>query len=144
VSFFGTDVDYFHRGFLVEAQFSNYPFLLNNVIRSAIFAKSNTSIGGGLVAALGIIAKAHMFPAANSTLYYEQGVGQLTALEEHGFVHLPIRMIGLFAEIGRPVPTVLTKYHARYGRVVASSESVNCVFERGAGSDSRCKMRIVK
>src|SRR5258706_15922156 len=36
-NFLGTDIDFGKRGALVEVQFSNYPFLLNNVLRSELF-----------------------------------------------------------------------------------------------------------
>ena len=33
----GKDIDFFKDGIIVEVQFSNYPFLLNNVVRSELF-----------------------------------------------------------------------------------------------------------
>jgi hypothetical protein len=38
--FMGKHVDHAKGGMIVEAQFSNYPFLLNNVVRSDLFFKS--------------------------------------------------------------------------------------------------------
>jgi hypothetical protein len=39
-NFLGTGVDFGRQGLLVEVQFSNYPFLLNNTIRSELFYKA--------------------------------------------------------------------------------------------------------
>jgi hypothetical protein len=38
--FLGTDIDFYKSGVIVEAQFSNYPFLLNNLLRSELFFKA--------------------------------------------------------------------------------------------------------
>ena len=139
VAFLGTDVDFFHSGFLVEAQFSNYPFFLNNVVRSALLAKSRSKMGDGYVTAVGIIAKAHMFPSSNSTLYYEQAVKQMTEFAKHGVFDVPIRVIGLFAAIGTPVVAVWSEYPGRYSRVPARTEKIHCRLEasRNEGSISR-------
>ena len=47
-SFLGTDVDFVSNGLLVEIQFSNYPFLLNNTVRSELFFKAGTPLAGKL------------------------------------------------------------------------------------------------
>ena len=85
--FLGTDVDFFKAGLLAEAQFSNYPFLLNNVLRSGLFVRADVRFVGERVGLVVIITKAHMFPSSNSTLYYEQGRNQLEALARYGGAH---------------------------------------------------------
>jgi hypothetical protein len=37
--FLGTDVDFVKNGVVIEIQFSNYPFLLNNLLRCELFFK---------------------------------------------------------------------------------------------------------
>ncbi|MBC6421058.1 MAG: hypothetical protein GDA43_25880 [Hormoscilla sp. SP5CHS1] len=73
-NFLGTHIDAGKAGAIVENQFSNYPFLLNNTIRSEFFFKAETRFSGSATKLVIIITKAHMFPASNSTLYYEQAV----------------------------------------------------------------------
>jgi hypothetical protein len=118
-AFLGTDVDFFKNGLLCEAQFSNYPFLLNNLLRSELFFKSRTTFQHLPVTALAIITKAHMFPASNSTLYYEQAMKQIGELSNHHVFGVPIRLIGLFLpETGRH-EAVWTRYReARYSRTI--------------------------
>ena len=72
-AFLGTDVDFGKNGLIVEAQFSNYPFLLNNTIRSELFFKANLNLTGVPTLATVILTKGHMFPASKSTLYYYPG-----------------------------------------------------------------------
>ena len=93
---FGTDVDLGKNGMLVEVQFSNCPFLLNNMLRAQFFVKAKIPLTGKTTDVMVIVTKAKMFPASNSTLYYEQGVSQLKALGEHGMFDVPIRLVGLF------------------------------------------------
>lgn len=47
-----------------------------------------------------------MFPASNSTLYYEQAVNQLTALIKYQVFDVPIRLIGLFEQQNTIVPII--------------------------------------
>jgi hypothetical protein len=58
-SFLGTDIDFVKKGILVEAQFSNYPFLLNNIQRSELFLKSSTVFDKVPTEVLVIITKCH-------------------------------------------------------------------------------------
>src|SRR5579864_819779 len=76
-NFMGTAVDHAKGGMIVEAQFSNYPFLLNNVVRSDLFFKSHMCFADKPVRLLVVIVKAKMFPASQSTLHYEQAKSQL-------------------------------------------------------------------
>lgn len=142
VAFLGTDVDFFVAGLLVEAQFSNYPFFLNNVVRSALLAKSKAKLDKGHVEAVVIITKAHMFPASNSTLYYEQAVNQLTEFSKHGVFDVPIRVAGLFSEVGRDVPADWNDYPGRYSRAPTKIERVKCVLRAGGRANSICKIEV--
>ena len=94
----GTDIDFGKAGVIVESQFSNYPFLLNNTLRSELFFKAGTTFAGYATQLLILITKALMFPASNSTLYYEQAVRQLTALTDNHVFDVPIRLVGLFEQ----------------------------------------------
>lgn len=143
VAFLGTDVDFFVDGLLVEAQFSNYPFFLNNVVRSALLAKSKAKLGNIQVEAVVIIAKGHMFPASNSTLYYEQAVKQLTEFSKHGVFDVPVRVVGLFSEVGREVQAMWNEYPGRYSRAPTKSESVRCILRPGNREKSICKVEII-
>jgi hypothetical protein len=117
--FLGTDVDFVNQSLLVEAQFSNYPFLLNNVVRSELFVKGGVLLSTVPIKWVVIITKAHVFPASNSTLYYEQADKQLQALAAAKVFDVPIRLVGLSATVGHIVPGTWTDYAAsRYSRTV--------------------------
>lgn len=143
VAFLGKDVDFFRRGVLVEAQFSNYPFFLNNVVRSALLAKSHALLDGGTVHAVAIITKGHMFPSSNSTLYYEQAVKQLTEFAKYGVFDVPVRVVGLLAETGTPVPAVWNEYPERYSRAPTSSKRIKCKLIVGRRSNSICTVELI-
>ncbi len=122
--FLGTDVDFINGSLLVEAQFSNYPFLLNNVIRSELFVKGQVALSSKPISCVVIITKTHIFPASNSTLYYEQAVKQITALANAKVFDVPVRLVGLTAQPGQTVPGVWTEYSAsRYSRTVSRRET---------------------
>ena len=108
--FLGTDVDFCNEGMLLEVQFSHYSFLLNNLLRSELFFKSKTLLAGYASGVVVIVTKAHMFPASNSTLYYEQAVNQLASLATNRVFDVPIRIVGLFEQTGVPVPIKMTEY----------------------------------
>ena len=139
-SFLGTDVDFVKPGVLVEVQFSNYPFLLNNVVRSELLRKAKVVMGGGKPEALVIVTKAHMFPASNSTLYYEQGVNQLRELSSAEVFGIPIRLVGLKMPLG--VGEIqFTEYHSsRYSRTVVSRGSRQVDVSKGRSARSRSKI----
>lgn len=144
-SFLGTDIDYAKRGLLLEAQFSNYPFLLNNVVRSELFSKSGVVFDGNPVEVVVIVTKGHMFPASNSTLYYEQAVDQLRELAKHDVFDAPIRVVGLKERVAQDVNARWTEYDAtRYSRKVVSQTTCLCRVEHGRMSSSRCKLTIVR
>ena len=90
----GKDIDFYKDNLLLEVQFSNYPFLLNNIIRSELFHK-NEAILKKKIHGLIIITKVHAFPSSNSTLYYEQAKKQIDLLADNNLFTIPLRLIGL-------------------------------------------------
>lgn len=141
----GTDVDYGTGGLLAEGQFSNYPFFFNNVFRTHVFHKSGTEFPSiGAIRAAVIITKARLFPASNSTLYYEQAVRQMNFLIRVGAIDLPVRVVGLTVERDVPTDAVFTRYHApRYSRTVVDRATVTCVLRSGRQPDGRCRIEAV-
>lgn len=130
--FLGTDIDFGKRDTLVEVQFSNYPFLLNNTIRSELFHKSNMDIDEEGMRVAIIITKGHMFPASNSTLYYEQARNQLNSLAEYNVFDAPIRLVGLVDDFNKDMDIVKTLYASeRYSRSVTERATL-----RGQVSDN--------
>lgn len=143
-NFLGTDVDFCKSGLLVEAQFSNYPFLLNNMLRSELFFKSRTQLAGHAIGAAVIITKAHMFPASNSTLYHEQAVNQLRSLARNHVFDVPIRLVGLFERTGVPVRVKVTEYLSpRYSREVVAQLEYDCTIKPGRGR-GRCTLAVTE
>ena len=131
-------------GIVAEAQFSNYPFLLNNLIRSELFVKAKIQLSEDSVALVVIITKAHMFPASNSTLYYEQAHLQLAALASHNVFSVPIRLVGLYSQIQQNVPAVFTKYsNPRYSRTIISCREGICTIIAPKTARGRCTIRFV-
>ena len=124
----GIDLDFGKKGLLTEVQFSNYPFLLNNVIRSEVLYQRKFQIGGIPLKLALIITKAHMFPSSNSSLYFEQAVKQIDLVESLGIFEMPIRLIGLFENYDEVVQTHWTTYSAkRYSRTVDQRNAVKSV-----------------
>jgi hypothetical protein len=117
--FLGTDVDFGKNGVIVEAQFSNYPFLLNNTIRSELFFKSKIALTGKPTKLVVLITKARLFPASNSTLNYDQADRQLTSLANYKVFDVPIRLVGLTVDPSGIIPAIWTGYTAtRYSCTV--------------------------
>ena len=115
---FGSDWDGGRATVLAEWQFSNYPFLWNNVIRSEAVFKSRIVLDGlrpvdGLI----IVTKTGALPASNSTLYYEQACAQVAAVTEYKTFEIPIRIVGLFPPDEDVVSALWTEYPGRYSRV---------------------------
>ena len=133
----GIGLDFAKNGVIVEVQFSNYPFLINNVFRADFLYSQGVRIDHlGTTEALVIITKGVMFPASNSTLYYEQAVNTLT---RHFPFTIPTRIVGLQERRGRAVQVHFTEYAAaRYSRVVAlqSPRAVRFIGEAGR----RCRV----
>lgn len=141
-SFLGTDIDYGKNGLIVEVQFSNYPFLLNNVLRSELFYKAKLQIATKTASMVVVVTKAHMFPASNSTLYYEQAKNQLTSLSDNSVFDVPIRLVGLFEKVdGGAVETVWSKYHtSRYSRTLSKRGKRLAFIKTTTREGSRCKI----
>jgi hypothetical protein len=115
---FGTDWDAGKGGTLVEWQFSNYPFLWNNIIRSEAVFKSNMQLTGvESFQALVILAKCAAFPSSNSTLYFEQARAQIDRVTRFGAFSVPIRLVGLTIPPGAAtVDVIWSQYADRYSR----------------------------
>lgn len=142
--FLGRDVDFGKAGVLVEIQFSNYPFLLNNTLRSELFFKARTQFVGQPTKLLVLIAKAQMFPASNSTLYYEQAVNQLTALIQNNVFDVPIRLVGLFEQQDTAVSVVWTVYSStRYSRTIKTRMSRQFQVTSGRLAGKRCVLSLM-
>lgn len=143
-NFLGKDVDFFKNGLLVEVQFSNYPFLLNNLVRSELFFKSKTLFCGHKVMAVCIITKAKKFPSSNSTLYYEQACRQVNFLSQYSVFECPIALIGIDSAVGVEIPCYWTDYKSeRYSRDV-SSRSLSKYVMDCRNEDSIGKVTIEK
>jgi hypothetical protein len=143
--FMGTDIDFGKNGFIGEAQFSNYPFLLNNILRAELFYKGGLILVDRKTACAFIITKAHMFPASNSTLYYEQAKHQLDALSKNKVFDVPIRLIGLKQNVGNKIRVIWTTYtEPRYSRTVSNRAKVTCSISRGRSAKSRCSIKVDK
>ena len=141
-AFLGTDVDFFKSGLLVEAQFSTYAFLPNNTLRAELFFKAGTLFAGSAVQAIAVITKGRMFPAANSTLYYEQAVKQLSSLAKHKVFDIPLRVVGLTEKTGTPITVKVTTYdEPRYSRTVVTRLDYHCTITPGMRT-SRCLLEL--
>ncbi len=110
---------------LVEWQFSNYPFLANNVIRTEVAFRQKLPLEGiKRVEALIVITKCGVFPSSNSSLYYEQARAQLEIATKLTLFELPIRLVGLSIPPGVSRFKALWKtYKARTGRTGPKAQS---------------------
>lgn len=140
-AFLGTDVDFCKEGVLLEAQFSHYSFILNNLLRSELFFKSKTLLAGYATGVVVVVTKAHMFPASNSTLYYEQAANQLASLSKNKVFDVPIRLVGLFEQTGTPINIKMTQYSSGRSRTVASRLDCDCTVTTSEGR-GRCSLVI--
>jgi hypothetical protein len=139
-SFLGTNIDFEKEGVVLEVQFSNYPFLLNNVVRTYLFSRQKVQFNGSIPKALIVVTKCKLFPASNSTLYYEQGKNQLDVLASPDVFDLPIRLVGLSEDVDTRVPCVYTTYEsARYSRTVVREETKSCNIQT---SGARAKLTV--
>ena len=124
---FGSDWDAGRGNVLAEWQFSNYPFLWNNITRTEVVLRAQATLRGmaGPVEALVVVVKAGSWPASNSTLYFEQAHAQLDNVTSLGIFQTPIRLVSL--DIPTGVSTIegdWNEYGARYGRYGTSSPRV--------------------
>lgn len=136
----GLGVDLLKHGIVCEAQFSNYPFLINNVVRTEILHRAGQRLGGEPIRALIVITKAMMFPASQSTLYYEQATGQIDMLVRHRLINLPVRVVKLHSPIGRQVKGCSIKYKGRTSRAIVQTCNSSYLL-RQAGI--RCEIREI-
>ncbi len=140
-SFLGTNIDFFNNGLLCEVQFSNYPFLLNNLLRSELFHKSKLLFSGHAVRTVVIITKARMFPASNSTLYYEQAKRQLDELSKYSIFDVPIRLVGLFFNKHGRHDAKWTRYEEpRYSRTILEERSRAVMINKPAALGGRSRI----
>jgi len=137
---FGTDIDSGKNGVIVEIQFSNYPFLPNNTVRADVFFRERVAIRGRVTTLAVIISKGHMFPASNSTLYYEQAKRQLDALAKYQVFRVPLRLVGLMSPIREGVAAIWTPYGARYSRDMSRQREVKCDIQGSPGE--RCRISV--
>jgi len=140
--FLGKDVDFGKKGILVEVQFSHYSFLLNNTIRSELFFNGKTFIIDDPTQLLIIIVKSKMFPSANSSLYYEQAVNQLSILADY-LLKIPIRLVGLFEEHDTTRVVKWTVYNSQTSRTIIAQEDRQCQIISGLSSRSRPQIRLI-
>ncbi|MCI0557990.1 MAG: hypothetical protein MN733_05805, partial [Nitrososphaera sp.] len=139
--YWGEHIDFAKGGVIAEAQFSNYPFMINNLLRSEIFFREEILFAGIKACLVVIITKAHMFPASNSTLYYEQGRKQLAAMVQGSLLSVPVRLVGLFEEKGKVIAVRWTEYDdARYSRTIQFSRDRAARIVSGRSAEDRCKI----
>lgn len=133
LTMFGVDWDTGKRRVLAEWQFSNYPFLWNNIIRSEAVFKGGVRLPGLLpIRGLVVITKTGIIPASNSTLYFEQAAAQIEAVLRFNTFELPIRLVGLdIAEENETAHVVWTTYAERYARDAQDVEELTLGITRG-------------
>ncbi|MEH2347143.1 MAG: restriction endonuclease [Nostoc sp.] len=143
--FLGKEIDFAKAGIILEIQFSNYPFLLNNTLRSELLFKAGTIFAKCSTRLVIIITKAQIFPASNSTLYYEQAVQQLKALIQNHVFDVPIRLIGLFEQRDTVTSVISTMYQEkRYSRIVQTRISCRGQLISGRLATSRCQIHLIQ
>jgi len=144
-SCFGIDVDFAANGLIVEVQFSNYPFLINNLMRTDLFFTHAVNMPDAPTRALVLITKAHMFDASNSTLYFEQARDQLTMLAEKKKFAIPVRLIGLFAPKNEEFEACFNERHAaRYSRTTVATTTKRAIARPGVLARSRCTIELLE
>lgn len=123
----GKDFDFEKNGILLEVQFSNYPFLLNNIIRSEVLFKTKQPAVKKPIKILFVVMKTQMLPASQSTLYFEQAVGQTNFLNSWRIFEIPIRLIGLYENTGDSILSRWIKYkNPRYSREPIEQKDIRC------------------
>lgn len=134
LSMFGVDWDAGKASTLAEWQFSNYPFLWNNVIRTEAVIVGRVRLAGvGTTEALVVVTKSGLFPASQSTLYYEQAEAQLDAVLGKGAFSLPVRLVGLTIPTdAEEIDAVWSTYSGRYAREPVTRDDVRMAVSRGS------------
>lgn len=141
--FLGLDVDFCKPGVLAEVQFSNYPFLLNNLLRSEVFFRDRDGFLGSPLELLVIVTKAHRLPASNSTLYFEQAARQIADLIRLRIFQVPLRIVGLTENLDARVPAQLVTFrNPRYSRDIVGTD-LRKVILRAPSATSRSKVEVV-
>lgn len=142
-AFFGLGIDFGKMNVCVEAQFSNYPFLLNNALRSEVLFRDKVPlVGGHEMQALVIITKRKHFPSANSTLHFEQACEHLTGLSTHRLFSIPVRLIGLDTDNDSRVNALLSEYStSRYSREVRTQEEIELQVVRAKNPNGISKFK---
>lgn len=137
----GKDVDFGKGGLIIEVQFSNYPFLLNNLFRSEMFFRSGVPLAEDPTELLVIITKSVMFPAPQATLYYEQAVEQVETLARYGVFNIPTRIVGLLEKKDAIVDAEWTTYGAaRYSRTIDCQRKVRVQITPKKPDAPRCEL----
>lgn len=139
--FLGRSLDVGKEGVIGEIQFSNYPFLVNNLMRADMLYKVAVPLTGVPTGLAIIVTKARMFHAAQSSLDFDLARRQLDALS--AYVEVPTRLVGLFEERGSRLPAVVTEYTGRTSRTVIRQESVVCEVVSAGGPEARSELRVV-
>ena len=149
---FGLHIDNGRPGVVVEIQFSNYPFVINNVVRADVLFRDRVLLvpaiappalppaGTAMEVAI-VVTKAHMFPASNSTLYYEAALRQVADLTRIG-LQVPLRVVGLTVPQGIPVPARWTEYLGRTSRTVQTTRLTTAVVGPARLPDGRCPVVV--
>ena len=109
----GKDVDFYKGGSIIEVQFSNYPFLANNLLRSEVFYKSKNLLFPHKVKSLTIVTKSSFFPSSNSALNYEQAKSHLDSWYINNLFTIPVRLLGLTVDKSSFEDGVWTVYGSR-------------------------------
>jgi hypothetical protein len=130
--FFGKGIDLAKAGLILENQFSNYPFLLNNTARVEFFFQKGIQLGGQSIKLMIIITKSQIFPSSNSSLYYEQAVQQLSALDEIKLFKIPIRVVGLFEHINTTASAIWSEYEKKTARNIVTQNQ--CEYQIKSGN----------
>ncbi|WUH93457.1 hypothetical protein OG900_27325 [Streptomyces sp. NBC_00433] len=121
---FGLDWDAGRGAVLVEWQFSNYPFLWNNIIRSQVAVHRSLLLQGmdSVPQALVVVTKSGCPPASRSTLYFEQAKAQLGMAAEALDLDIAVRLVGLTIPAGcATVDADWNTYPGRTARKVPTS-----------------------
>lgn len=121
----GKEIDFGKNHIILESQFSNYPFLSNNIFRSEIMFRKEPELEKiGKIKLFIILTKDHAIPSANSSLYCQQARNQVKFSEE--IFSLPIRLISLHCKINTKINAIMTDYKKRYSRDSINDEKIKC------------------
>ena len=134
--YFGKHIDFGKGNVFLEVQFSNYPFLLNNTVRSEVFYQAKEPINQHQVKIIVILTKVQKLPAANSTLYFEQAKQQLIEIEKYKIVDIPIRLLGLYELENQNIKAIFSEYKKASSREVNKREEINCQLNPGSKKNS--------